>query len=96
MCIRDSVYAVAAGEGVRLDDVADVESVAVVEAELPQRALGSHVRFLKMSLHGLVDPVDGHVAETELQRVVPVVGHRFLLDHDAGAGFCLLYTSRCV
>ena len=40
-----------------------------------------------MTLHRFVDPIDGHVAESKLKGVVPIVLHRLLLNHDAGAGF---------
>ena len=83
----DHVHAVAAGEGVGLDDVADVQGAAVVQTKFAQRTLGSHVGFLKVALQGLGHVFDGDVAEADLNRGVAVVLHGLLLDNHAGPRF---------
>ena len=77
---------IAAGEGVRLDDRAELKLAGVVKRELAQIFLGSDARLFQVAHLALGELALRHVAIAELDRFIAVLFSGLLLRHDARAG----------
>ena len=88
MALADAgdVDALALFEDVGLENVADVEGGAVLEAELMQVLEVAGARLGQVAALGLGELALSDFLEAELDGVVALLVSRLLLDDDAGAG----------
>ena len=81
------VNLVALGKNVRLDNVADVESGAILEAELLEVLFKGNARFFKVTLFRLGELALRLILITELNGLIALFFSGLLLDNDVGTGF---------
>ena len=82
-----AVNVLALSEDVGLDDVAHIDSGAVVQAELLQDLHGLHASLGEVAQLGLVELALGDGLIAHLHGLITVVLDSLLLHHGAGAGF---------